>query len=441
MAVFPDTASHSARLWDRARQVMPGGNTRHTVYFAPYPLYAVRGEGARIIDADGDARLDFVNNYTSLIHGHSFAPVVEAIRRQAGELIAVGAPTEAEIELAELLCARVPSLETVRFCNSGSEAVMFAIKAARAKTGRSKIAKIEGCYHGSYDYAEVSQQPKPKLWGGADQPRPTATSVGTPQGVLDDMIILPMNDLEAARNILAAHADDLAAVLLDPLPSRLMFVPMTPEFAQGVVSFARGLGALAILDEVYTLRLDIAGRQPALGISADLVTMGKIIGGGLPIGAFGGTREAMSVFDQTLGHAKVGHGGTFNATPLAMAAGLAAMQALDARRMTHINALGDRLRDGLGLILRELNLGGLVLGEGSLATLMPGVSGPVETIRDVVREADVFRVLARAQVELLNRGVFINPALHYVISTAMTEADIDHTLEATRAALKAAATH
>jgi glutamate-1-semialdehyde 2,1-aminomutase len=248
-----------------------------------------------------------------------------------------------------------------------------------------------------------------------------------------------MNDVDAARDILTAHGEDLAAVLLDPLPSRLMFVPMTPEFAQGVVSLARDLGALAILDEVYTLRLDTPGRQPALGISADLVTMGKIIGGGLPIGAFGGTREAMSVFDQTLGHAKVGHGGTFNASPLAMAAGLAAMKALDAGRMAHINALGDRLRSGLQLILRELNLGGPVLGVGSLATLMPGVSGPVETIRDVVREADVFRFLSHAQVELLNRGVFINPALHYVISTAMTAADIDQTLDATRSALRAAA--
>lgn len=159
MALYPDTASHSARLWDRARHVMPGGNTRHTVYFAPYPIYADRGEGARIIDADGVARLDFVNNYTSLIHGHGFAPVVEAIRQQAGELIAVGAPTETEIELAELLCARVPSLETVRFCNSGSEAVMFAMKAARAKTGRSKIAKIEGCYHAAMTMPRSASNP------------------------------------------------------------------------------------------------------------------------------------------------------------------------------------------------------------------------------------------------------------------------------------------
>ena len=436
--MFPDEASSSARLWARARNVMPGGNTRHTVYFAPYPIYAVRGEGARLIDADGVERLDFVNNYTSLIHGHSFAPVVEAIRKQAGELIAVGAPTVAEIELAELLVARAPSLETVRFCNSGSEAVMFAMKAARARTGRRKIAKVEGCYHGSYDYAEVSQQPKPKLWGAADRPVATATSVGTPQSVLDDMIILPMNDLAAARAIIAEQGDTLAGVLLDPLPSRLMFTPMTPEFAQGVAAAARAAGALVIIDEVYTLRLDMAGRQPFLGVAADLVTMGKIIGGGLPVGAFGGTKDAMSVFDHTLGHAKVGHGGTFNASALTMAAGLAAMRAFDAGQMDHINRLGQRLRAGLGDILRELKMGGPVLGEGSLATFMPGGERP-ETVRDVVRDPEVFALLARTHTGLLNRGVFINPALHYVISTAMTDADIDQTLDATRDALREAA--
>jgi glutamate-1-semialdehyde 2,1-aminomutase len=418
---------------------MPGGNTRHTVFQAPYPLYAVRGEGARVIDADGAARLDFVNNYTSLIHGHGFAPVVEAIRRQALDLVAVGAPTEAEIELAELLVARVPSLERVRFCNSGSEAVMFAMKAARAATGRTKIAKIEGTYHGSYDYAEVSQQPKPRLWGEADRPQATATSQGTPQGVLDDVIVLPMNDLAAARAILAAHADDLAGVLLDPLPSRLMFVAMTPAFAQGVAEATRAAGGMVIIDEVYTLRLDLPGRQPALGVTADLVTMGKIIGGGLPIGAFGGSAAAMAVFDGSEGPARVQHGGTFNASPLAMAAGLAAMRAFDDRCVAQVNALGARLREGLSDILRTRNVGGPVLGVGSLATFMPGAEGPIETVRDVVREAGAFRTLARMQVELLNRGVFINPALHYVVSSAMTETDIDFTLEQTDKALAVAA--
>lgn len=432
---YPDPTSRSAALWARARAVLPGGNTRHTLFYAPYPLYAVRGEGARIVDADGVSRLDFVNNYTSLIHGHGFAPVVDAIREQATRLVAVGAPTESEIELAELLVARVPSLQQVRFCNSGTEAVMFAMKAARARTGRAKIAKIEGCYHGSYDYAEVSQQAKPKLWGEASAPVSTATSVGTPQGVLDDTVVLPMNDLAAARAIIAHHGESLAGVLLDPLPARLMFTAMTPDFVQGVADAARAVGALLIVDEVYTLRLDMGGRQPHLGVSADLVTFGKIIGGGLAIGAFGGTADAMSVFDQAEGPAPVQHAGTFNATPLAMAAGLAAMRALDDTRMAHINRLGARLREGFATILRERNVGGPVNGAGSLATFMPGAEGPVATARDIVREAPVFKTLARMHAGLLNRGVFINPALHYVVSSAMTDADIDFTLEMTGQAL------
>ena len=433
---YPDLNSASARIFDRARQVMPGGNSRHTVYFSPSPIYARSGEGAFVTDQDGVRRLDFINNYTSMIHGHGFGPIVEAIQHQAGQLLAVGAPTELEVDLAELLTARVPALEQVRFCNSGSEAVMFAMKAARGRTGRAKIAKIEGCYHGSYDYAEVSQQPKPKLWGPADQPVATATSHGTPQGVLDDMVILPMNDLAAAQKIIAAHGDSLAGVLLDPLPSRLMFVQMTPEFAQGVAAAARAVGALVIIDEVYTLRLDMPGRQPFLGVSADIMTMGKIMGGGLPIGAFGGTRDAMSVYDQTLGHAKVGHGGTFNASPLAMAAGHAAMKALGPDQMDHINRLGTRLRAGLADILKVLNLGGPVLGEGSLATFLPG-GDPVATVRDVASQPQVFKRLADLQVELLNRGVLINPAIHYVVSTPMTDGDIDYVLDQTEAGLRA----
>ncbi len=436
MSVFPSPDSASATLFERARKVMPGGNSRHTVYTSPYPIYALRGHGARVTDADGVERLDFINNYTSMIHGHAFPPVVDALRKQAGELIAVGAPSQLEVELAELLTSRVPSLEQVRFCNSGSEAVMFAMKAARAHTGRSKIAKIEGCYHGSYDYAEVSQQPKPKLWGEADRPVATATSAGTPQGVLDDMVILPMNDLPAARAIIAANAESLAAVLLDPLPSRLMFAQLTPEFAQGVAEAIRAVGGLLIVDEVYTLRLDMPGRQPWLGVKADIVTMGKIMGGGLPVGAFGGSAEVLSVYDQTLGHAKVGHGGTFNASPMTMAAGLAAMRALDSEAMAHINALGVRLREGLGNILRTLNLGGPVLGAGSLATFLPG-GEDIATVRDVARQPQVFQTLSKLHVELLNRGMLINPAIHYVISTPMTEADIDFTLEQTEAGLRA----
>jgi glutamate-1-semialdehyde 2,1-aminomutase len=217
-----------------------------------------------------------------------------------------------------------------------------------------------------------------------------------------------------------------------------MFIAATPAFVQGVAEAARAVGALLIIDEVYTLRLDVPGRQPHLGVEADLVTMGKIIGGGLSIGAFGGTREAMSVFDQSEAPPKVQHAGTFNATPLAMAAGLAAMRGLDEAQMTHVNALGERLREGLAKVLRDANVGGPVLGAGSLATFLPGVEGPIETIRDIVREAKVYKLLARMHAELLNRGVFINPAVHYVASTAMTEGDIDETLAATRAALTAA---
>ena len=276
---------------------MPRGNSRHSVYFAPYPLYCVSGSGCRVVDADGLERIDFVNNYSSLIHGHAHPAVTAALHRQADRLVAVGMPTEVEIELAELLTDRIASVEQVRFTNSGTEAVMMAVKAARAYTSRPKIAKFEGCYHGTYDPVEVSQAPSGDAWGPAEKPASVPLSRGTPPSMVGDTIVLPWNDAGAVKRILESHAHDLAGVLVDLVPAHLGYIAADQAVLGVLREFCDASGALLICDEVYSLRLDFHGAQHRWKFRPDITVMGKIIGGGLPIGAVGGNRQVMSVFD------------------------------------------------------------------------------------------------------------------------------------------------
>ncbi|MBI4540964.1 MAG: aminotransferase class III-fold pyridoxal phosphate-dependent enzyme, partial [Gemmatimonadetes bacterium] len=283
--MYPDPSSASARLFERACKVLPGGNTRTTVFLSPYPLYAVRGHGCQIIDAEGIERIDFLNNYTSLVHGHAHPAIVAAVREQLELGTCFPLPTESEILLAELLCDRVPSVERVRFTNSGSEAVMMAIKAARAFSGRPRIAKCEGAYHGSYDFVEVSLDASPEDWGEADHPRAVRYSKGTPDAVLSAVTVIPFNHVSAAERILSEHADTLAAVIVDPMPNRVGLIPATREFLSMLRRFTSEHGILLIFDEVITFRLGYEGAQQEFGVIPDMTTMGKIIGGGFPVGA------------------------------------------------------------------------------------------------------------------------------------------------------------
>jgi glutamate-1-semialdehyde 2,1-aminomutase len=435
--VFPDSQSRSAQLYERAVEVMPGGNSRHTVYFPPYPIYAVRGAGSRIWDADGVERLDLINNYSALIHGHNHPAIVAAVKRQAEALMAAALPTEREIALAELLCARLPCVGQVRFCNSGSEAVLFAIKAARAFTGRRIIAKIEGAYHGSAESAAVSTAPPAALWGDAERPRAVA-GTGNGPGVAADMAILPMNDVEHARQIIRACGDELAGVIIDPMPSAIGFTQVSAAFLAMVREELDACGGMLILDEVYSLRLGYDGAQGALGIRADISALGKIIGGGLPVGAVGASREIMTkLFDPRLG-SLLAHGGTFNANPMTMAAGAAAMELFDRAQFDRLAALGDRLRAGLKEALRIAGKPGRVTGASSLCRIGQSEM-PIANYRDMMRYRQDAGAQARAESffrHLLNRGVLIGAPGLFTLSTAVTESDIDATIEKSLEALR-----
>ena len=425
----------SQALYERAMKVMPGGNTRTTVYMKPHPFYASHGKGCRLTDAEGVERIDFTNNYNSLIHGHAHPAINAAVRGQIERGSAFPMATELEIRLAELLCGRIASFEQVRFCNSGSEAVMMAIKAARAYSGKPKIAKCEGAYHGSYDFAEVSLDPTPESWGNGD-PESVAYAKGTPRSVLDEVVVIPFNKPDRAERILHAHAQTLACVVIDLMPNRAGLIPATPEFVTMLQRFRKETGVLIVLDEVITLRLGYGGGQEVFGITPDLSAIGKIIGGGYPVGAVGGSGEAMAVFDPTRDKPLLPHGGTFNANPVTMVAGEAAMQHFGQDEIARLGMLGDKARAGITAAFGEAGLPGQVTGLGSLLRIHPH-NRPLSDYRSSLMSAPEKSQLAAILRRMRDNGVFVNERGVCSLSTPMGVAEIDIFIDCFRAALGA----
>lgn len=413
----------SAALFARATKVLPGGNSRTTVWSSPHPVYAASGEGCWLTDVDGNRYLDLLNNYTSLLHGHSHPAIVEAVTQRLPLGTAFPLPTETEIELAELLCLRVQSFDHVRFANSGSEAVMIALKAARARTGRPKIAKCEGAYHGSYDFAEVSLDSSPETWGNAE-PRSVPYSTGTPQGVLDNVVVIPFNRTEEAERILRANAGELACVLVDPMPNRGGLIPAQRSFLEMLRRVTSECGMLLIFDEVISFRLDHAGAQGVFGVDPDLTTLAKIIGGGFPVGAIAGTADAMSVFDPRQGKPLAPHGGTFNANPISMIAGKIAMELMTPAEYTRLNALGQRIRDGIANAFAKTGIDGQVTGAGSLfRILMTSVS--LIDYRTAQAANAQAPALERVVAFLRNNGILIAGTGLGALSTPMGDAEVN----------------
>lgn len=431
--MYPDTNSKSKALYDRALTSLPGGNTRTTVFMKPYPIYAARGEGCRVFDVDGNELIDCINNFTSLIHGHGHPALIEAARRQLALGSAFGMPTESEIDLAELLAARLPSVDQVRFANSGTEAVMMALKAARAFTGRPKIAKCEGAYHGSYDYAEVSLDPKPADWGG-NAPVSVAYAKGTPDNVLADVVTIPFNDIEGAVSLIRQHGHDLACVLVDPMPNRAGLVPADKAYLEALRQATREAGALLIFDEVISFRLGYHGAQGLWGIDPDLTTLGKIIGGGFPVGAIAGKREIMAVFDPRHGKPSLPHGGTFSANPVTMRAGLAAMELLDRNAFARLDAIGEEVRKGINDAFRRHGVPGSAVGLGSLLKLH-FADRPIRDYRSAYMSEAEAKRQSLFNLEFLNRGVLAASYGLMALSLPMTDADVESIVRAASDAL------
>jgi glutamate-1-semialdehyde 2,1-aminomutase len=329
---------------------MPGGDTRSITFFEPFPLALARGEGCRIWDADGTEFIDALNNYTALVHGHAAPAILSAIAEQAPYGTVFPAPHELQAEVAERLCARVDSVERVRFANSGTEAVMLALRAARAITGRDEIVKAEGGYHGSWEQVPMSV-------GGP----------GIPRAVEQLVHMVTYNDVASLETAMRARGNRVAALIFEPVLGRGGIVG-NPAFFAAARRLADEYGALLVLDEVVTLRLAWGGFQSVLGVAPDLTTFGKIIGGGLPVGAVGGPADVMAVFDPRR-ERYVQHAGTFNGNPMTMAAGRASLDLLSAAEIGRINALGEQLAGRLRAALTASGLGGDVAGYGSFLHL------------------------------------------------------------------------
>src|SRR5205823_5720742 len=366
--VYRETTARSRALHERAVTVMPGGTTRTTTYFAPYPLCIERGEGCHVWDVDGTERIDMIGNYTAMILGHSHPKVVEAIRAQAARGTGFAAANPVEVELATLLCERVPSLDAVRFCNSGTEATMFAMRLARAFTGRPKIARVEGGYHGTHDYAEVSTHPVVDEAGPPDAPRAVPDSIGTPDWALENIVVLPFNDAGAAEAIIRRHAGSLAAVILEPIIGAGGVIAARPVFLQRLRDVTVELGILLIFDEVISFRVGPGGAQEMYGVTPDLTTLGKIIGGGLPVAAFGGRADVMELLDPRR-EPNLAQGGTYNGNPLGMAAGLACMQELTPDVFAELNRKGERVAEQLSEVFASHGVPAQINGVGSLLAI------------------------------------------------------------------------
>ena len=413
----------SRQTFERAKRVLPGGTTRVTVARDPVPIYLAAGDGAWLTDVDGNRYLDFANNFTTLIHGHAFAPVTEAVERQLRRGTCFANPTEHEVAHAEILCDRVPSIERVRYVNTGTEAVMFAVKAARALTGRSKIAKLEGAYHGGYDWVEVSENSTPDDWDGAE-PASVPYARGTPQSVLDEVVVIPFNDLATTAALLERHAAELACVVIDVVPSRAGLIPPEPGYLDMVRAITRRHGIVLISDEVLNFRQGYRGAAARFGLAPDLITLGKIIGGGLPIGAIAGPAEFMAVFDNSADAPALPQGGTFSANPLSMVAGIAALRALDEAAFAHLERLGDKLRAGMAQAIAARGLPMTVTGSASLFRVHLKARAP-RSYREAWPPPAERAVLKRLGRFMLGRGVILPAMVSGSLSTAMTDADID----------------
>ena len=409
----------SASLYREACRLLPGGVSRNTIHRRPHPHYAAEAGGCHVTDMEGRRCLDFANNMSSLIHGHAHPAVVDAVVEQLRRGTAFSMGTEAEIDFARLLCDRVPGFEKIRFTNSGTEAVMTMLKAARAYTGKTRIAKVEGAYHGSYDYAEVSQTASPENWGEESGPNSVPVSFGTPQSVLDDVVVIPFNDVERAIAILDRHAGLVAGVLIDPLPHRVGLIPAQDAFVEAVHRWTRENGALLLFDEVITFRNEYGGMQELYSVQPDMTALGKIIGGGFPGGAVAGSDEVMKVMDPRDPAVRLPHSGTFSANPVTMTAGRVALELFDEEAVLRLNALANRARRQIGEAIGIAGIEACVTGAGSLFRVHLQAKPPTDYRSAWMdgRAAATLRILLNL---LYDEGILMINTCTAALSTVMT---------------------
>jgi len=422
IATYAAANPKSGALHERAVKFMPGGDTRNSIYWDPFPLYVVDGDGTILTDADGNKRTDMVNNMTTLILGHRPAEVTAALTEQVNHGVSFPAPNPLVVRWAELMCERVPSLDKVRFVNTGTEATLNAIRAARAFTGKQKLVKCEGAYHGNHDAIQISVTPPLDQAGDAKSPEAVVAFPGIAEAAVDDIYITPFNDIVSAEKIIREHGDELAAVIVEPVNGQCGMVPGTPEFLEGLRRVTDELGILLIFDEVIAFRIAYGGAQDYYGITPDLTCFGKVIGGGMPVGAFGGRDDIMSMWDPSDGGSTVQHAGTFNGNPMTASAGVATLEALTPDRYEYLETLGESIRTKLRALFAELEVPMGVTGVASLFALQFTSTEVVDYRTFSTNDKTMMQTMF---IGLLNEGFLMSNRCMGNVSLVHTEDDVD----------------
>jgi glutamate-1-semialdehyde 2,1-aminomutase len=423
--------SKSEQLFNRAQQVIPGGVNSPVRAFRAVggkPLFIQRGEGSRIWDVDGKEYIDYVGSWGPLIFGHRPPEIVQALREVLEIGTSFGAPTEREVEIAELITKLVPSVEIVRLVNSGTEATLSAIRLARGFTGRDRIVKFDGCYHGHGDSLLVKAGSGVATLGLPDSP-------GVPASLATLTTVLPFNDADALKKEFSARGDEIACVIVEPVVGNMGCVPPGGNFLSLLREVTKSSGAVLIFDEVMTgFRVALGGAQKKYGIQPDLTTLGKVIGGGLPVGAYGGRAEIM----QRIAPAgPIYQAGTLSGNPLAVAAGLATLRRLETENpYERLESMGSRLEGGLRVAAMKASIPVQVNRVGSMFTLF-FTNRPVTNF-DSAKASDTQR-FNRFFHAMLEQGIYMPPSQFEAafISAAHTEGDIERTIQAAAIALRA----
>ncbi len=422
---YREKTRKSRNLNNLARSLLPGGDTRTVTYFKPYPLYVREGSGYLVCDVDGNKYIDFLNNYTSLVHGHRHPKIVEAINNQLTHLQAVHAPTEKQIELAKLICERFPSVEMVRFMNSGTEATMNAIRLARAYTGKKKIMKAEGGYHGTHDFAMISVHPPSEKYGSLNNPESVPEDKGIPKAVLKNVIVFPFNNFEVTEKLIKRNKEELAALIVEPIMGTAGIIPPVKDYLKFLREITIDNDVLLVFDEVITARLSKGGAQEYFKVEPDLTASGKMFGGGTPIGLVGGKEEIMQLYSPERKEF-LSQSGTFNANPVTMAAGVATLKLLTTQAIKKINSLGGFLKKRISNLFSEFSVQIKVTGVGSLLNIHFTNKEVLDYRSSLTADKDLHFLL---YLSLLNRGIWIAPRLMANISTPMSNRETEKFLK------------
>lgn len=421
---YMQTRSKSQAQYEIASKLMPGGNTRTVNFHDPFLLSIENGEGSYIWDVDGHRYIDLVNNYTSMIHGHAHPKVIKSINEVMQKGTSYGALMSEQIELSKIIKSRMGSIEQIRYCNSGTEAALFGIRLARAYKQKPGILKVTGGYHGAYDDVEGVVG---KIYRDSQFTMNKTLSLGIPNGVSQCVFQVPFNNLKETEKTLRKFHDQIAAIIVEPMLGAGGVIAPEKDYLSNLRDLADRFDVLLIFDEVQTLRLSVGGAQEKYGVEADITLLGKVIGGGFPIGAFGGKEEIMSLFDQAQRDEYLKQNGTYNGNRISLTAGIVTLEMLNQEQIDKMDLLSDKLQQGITEIINKYALPACVTRVGSILNFhfVKEIPNNFEDTKTTLESE-----LNIVHLDLINHGIFTVPRGMMNLSTAITEEQINDTIQA-----------